>query len=139
MTMTPSPELLDRERRVIDMRRSGATFEDIAAAVGYANHTGAWHAYRRAMRRTLTDAGTEDIRQLELSRLDRLQEALWPQAMNGDTTAVHAVIKILDRRARYLGLDAPRTTHTRLTTPHPADIDAELARLIALLATPPDQ
>ncbi len=40
-------------------------------------------------------------------RLDRLQEALWPKAISGDTRAADVVLRIMNRRARMLGIDAP--------------------------------
>jgi len=47
------------------------------------------------------------VRALELERCDRLQAAVWPAATQGDVAAVAAVLRIMERRARYLGLDAP--------------------------------
>lgn len=128
-----TPDQLDKERRVIEMRRAGATFDDIARALGFSNGSGAWQAYQRAMKRALTEAGTEEIRQLELDRLDRLQGAVWNDAMRGDRSAIQTVLKILDRRARYLGLDAPIRQEVKVEQVDPASIDAEVARLVAML------
>jgi len=133
MTKAPSPDVLDRERRVVELRRSGATFEEIAESVGYANHAGALHAYHRAMKRVLVNAGTEELRQLELSRLDKLQETLWPRAMEGDVPAVMAILKILDRRAKYLALDAPKRIEKQVDMVNSSTIDIEVARLVELL------
>ena len=47
------------------------------------------------------------MRELELRRLDKLLDAQWDKALNGDLGAVQAVLRIMDRRATYLGLDAP--------------------------------
>jgi hypothetical protein len=33
--------------------------------------------------------------------------ALWPAAMRGDVTAVTGLLRIMERRAKLLGLDAP--------------------------------
>lgn len=48
-----------------------------------------------------------ELRRLEGARLDRLQAAVWPKALSGDPAAVRAVVRLMERRARLLGLDAP--------------------------------
>ena len=52
----------------------------------------------------------EDVRLLELERLDRMLAGMWPKAIAGDPKAVAAAVKIMDRRAKYLGIDAPVRT-----------------------------
>lgn len=131
---TPPPELIDKERRVVELRRAGATFDEIANATGYATAQGAYLAYHRALKRTLVDAGTEDIRQLELDRLDKMQKAIWAKVMQGDTAAIHTALKILDRRARYLGLDAPVKSEVKVDVATRDAIDAEMERLVQMLA-----
>jgi hypothetical protein len=49
----------------------------------------------------------EQIRELELKRLDRFQRSLQPAANKGDAKAVLAILKVMERRAKLLGLDAP--------------------------------
>jgi hypothetical protein len=46
------------------------------------------------------------MRSLELMHLDALQDALWPSGIAGDQGAVDRILKIMERRARILGLDA---------------------------------
>jgi hypothetical protein len=41
----------------------------------------------------------------EVMRLDRLQAAMWDQAMMGDPKSVDAVVKIIQTRARITGLE----------------------------------
>jgi predicted transcriptional regulator len=50
------------------------------------------------------DAGTATGEQV--ARLDRMIEALTPQAEAGDVKAVQALLAVEDRRAKLLGLDA---------------------------------
>ncbi|MEU4228278.1 hypothetical protein AB0F17_28625 [Nonomuraea sp. NPDC026600] len=66
-----------------------------------------------------------ETRELELIRLDRLQAALWPDAMTGDTTAARTILRVMDRRARLLGLDTAKTIKTVLTT----ELDERIAAL----------
>jgi len=56
----------------------------VARAVGY-GHRGRAH---RALSRTLSDReveGVDELRAVELARLDRLQVSIWEQAVGGDT------------------------------------------------------
>lgn len=102
----PIDEVLRKEKKVLEYRRAGMTFPVIAERVGYASHAGARAAYWRAMKRTLQEPADE-IRQTEIDRLDRLQLAMWPKAMQGDSTAVATILRIMERRAKLLGLDMP--------------------------------
>lgn len=48
--------------------------------------------------------GVDELPRLELDRLDALQAALWPKAVAGDMAAAVVVLRIIERRARVLGL-----------------------------------
>lgn len=103
----PEPSQLDREFKVLELRRAGLTWQRIAEEVGYADHSGAYAAYKRAMKRVLEQPAKELVN-AELDRLDRLQVAVWQKAMRGESNAVGNVLRIMERRARLLGLDAPQ-------------------------------
>ena len=45
----------------------------------------------------------DQIRRLELFRLDKLQSAIWPAAMLGDIAAIDRVLACMTRRAAALG------------------------------------
>ena len=47
----------------------------------------------------------EQVRRLELLRLDKLLAAVWEGAMGGDIACVDRALAIMTRRARLLGLD----------------------------------
>ena len=49
---------------------------------------------------------------LELERLDALTLAAWPRARAGDDRAIRVVLRIMQRRAKLLGLDAPLKSAT---------------------------
>ena len=51
----------------------------------------------------------EEIVELELMRLDKLQLLEWRKAQKGDGKAVQNILKIMERRASYLGLDKKPT------------------------------
>ena len=49
------------------------------------------------------------LRDLEAARLDRLTQALEPGITAGDPRAILAAVRVMERRAKLFGLDAPTT------------------------------
>jgi hypothetical protein len=62
---------------------------------------------KRPTTRQDTSEMADEVRTLELLRLDEYHEKLRPKVEKGDVQAIMACIKIQDRRSKYLGLDAP--------------------------------
>lgn len=128
----PSPQRISATQRrayAIEMRRGGATPEQIAERLGYATPAMAARDVTRALT-MLIKTPTEEVRAVEIARLDGLMIALWPAARRGDLAAVDRVLKIMDRRAKFLGLDAP-TRHEIVTID---EIEQEISRLETELA-----
>jgi hypothetical protein len=98
--------IAERERDALELRKSGASFDVIAREIGYAGRDGAWRAVSGALRETLQQPADE-LRRLESERLDALLAAVWPAAMEGKRYAIECCLRIMDRRARLLGLDEP--------------------------------
>ena len=129
----PSPELVDKEVKVLELRRAGLTWQRIAEETGYADHTGAYAAYKRAIKRTQQQPADE-LRETELDRVDRLQLALWPKAMKGDNASINTIVRLMERRARLLGLDTPIKIQQDITTwTGDESIDRAVRDLAALL------
>lgn len=93
-----------KRAKVVEAVAQGATYEVAAKQAGYANRSGAYKAFWKAMDHREAEA-VEDHRALELARLDALQVPLWEKAMNGDVKAAGMVLKIIETRSRLLGLD----------------------------------
>jgi hypothetical protein len=100
----PDDSLLGRERKTLEMRRAGASFDEIAQATGYSDRAAAHKAFKRALARTLQQPAAE-LRELEQDRLDRLLLAVWPRAMRGELGAIDRALRVAERRARLMGLD----------------------------------
>jgi hypothetical protein len=98
--------LLDRERQAVALHLQGETSDAIADALGFVNRGGAWKAVQRGLARFVVPAIAE-ARTVELARLDRLHKAVWQRAISGDIPAIETVLRLMERRARLLGLDAP--------------------------------
>lgn len=110
MAASKARQALTAERRAaaINLRISGLDWTAIAAQLGYADRGAACKDVTRALEKHVVDEGlaVEVWRELELGRLDSLQQSIWPKAMDGDPRAIEAALKILDRRAKLLGLDS---------------------------------
>jgi hypothetical protein len=98
----------EREATAFEMRKRGATYTQIGKALGIP-HDMAFDIVMRALER-LSRQVAEDadaVRAIELQRLDALIFAVWPEAQKGTIRAVDAMVRIMERRAKMLGLDAP--------------------------------
>lgn len=91
------------------MREAGATLQQIAD-----KH---WSGHRSNAHRAITEAlaevsveNVEEVRKLENARLDAMLLGLWKNATRGDTQSTAAVVRIMERRARMNGTDAPTQT-----------------------------
>jgi hypothetical protein len=101
-----TPEVAERWQKALELRKAGASYQQIADKLGYEGASGAYNAVMGAIKATLREPAAE-VRALELDRLDRLMVGMWKRAGDGDEKAVASVLSIMDRRARLLGLDAP--------------------------------
>jgi len=99
-----------KDAQALELRKAGASFDQIAQHLGYAQRSGAHHAVQRALRESLEkrNQDADEVRELELSRLDDMFLGLWKDAKAGKWLAVDRALRIMERRAAYLGLDAPK-------------------------------
>lgn len=142
-----------RDAEAARLRARGWSYAQIAEHMGYANHTGARQAVHRALQAVVQEPA-EELRNLELARLDIMWQAavavleanhylvsqgrlifLGPRPLEDDApvlAALDRMLKIMERRARLLGLDAPARTRVEVVTEDA--VDAEIARLEQELA-----
>jgi hypothetical protein len=103
-------EARERRRRAVELRLAGASYAQIAERLDYADASGPFRAVARSL--SLGEGTADQLRELELARLDRLQEGVWPKAVAGRLQAVDAVLAIMRRRSRLLGLGRPAGTRS---------------------------
>jgi hypothetical protein len=101
----------------VRLRREGNTYADSGVQLGISRQ----HAHQLVsdelrQLRTETGEATDDMRRLELDRLDAMAMTLGllTKVDRGDTAAIQTVLKIMDRHAKLLGLDAPEKFDVRL-------------------------
>jgi hypothetical protein len=103
-------EVAERLRRAkaLRLRADGATYAEIAAAVGYAGPSGAYKAVMRAIPE-LDQQAALDLRRLQLARLDDLLLQVWPMATNREhprhLSAVTRALAVMQRIDALTGLD----------------------------------
>ena len=98
---------IELRRRAWELRIAGLTQQQIGAKLGISQSV-----VCRMLARARQDAtaATHDVAATatteQVARLDRMLTALWEKVRNGNERAIDAVLKIEERRARLLGLDA---------------------------------
>ena len=100
-------EAITRERHALalEMRKYGYSYEQIAEhfETSVASARG---LVKLAMEHAIREPG-QDVVDMELERLDQLYRLAMNAAVAGDTDAISKCLAIMQRRAKYLGLDAP--------------------------------
>jgi len=136
----------EKRRQAVELRKAGATFEEIAAAHGadgrrlYSNKGTAYRAVEQALREAVREP-TRELIELETQRLDLMLRALWPQVIAGKLGAVDRALRVAERRARLLGLDGPQVVQHSGPDGGPIPVDVsgmtpeeKAARLAELIA-----
>jgi acyl carrier protein phosphodiesterase len=135
MSNPKSPARAERAARAFALRKSGMSYRDIALELGVA-HSLVYRDVQATIKQFLDEAREHhtQIMAIEAARLDDLQRVMWGQAAMGDRRAVDTVLKIMERRAKLLGLDTPVATKAVNVTLTPDELsqmsDDELQRLI---------
>jgi hypothetical protein len=146
-------EVAVRRTALLKLRREGVRYDDPRIeALGYASPNAARRDLTRALKAHRDEEAAEVsvYRQQENERLDALLEAAWPRATKPspvfdkegnivgeelDMRAVDTVLRLIDRRAKLNGLDAPG--RTELSGPGGGAVPlgtGSLAELNALIA-----
>lgn len=120
---TTRPQLIkaaERRQFVLELRKGGLSYRVVSDKVidkfgasnlpkGY-DARYAWMDVKAELDK-LRIGIKEDAREiidLEIERLDRLFLAMYNQAVKGDQGAVGSCLRIMERRSKMLGLDAPK-------------------------------
>ena len=109
-TSPASIAIVQKHGEALQLRIAGASFQTIADRLGYSGPQGAYEAVKSALDATIREPADE-LRKVDLERLERMLLGIWQQAIQGHHGAIDKALKLLERRAKLLGLDAP----TKLT------------------------
>lgn len=116
-----------RRSKAVKMRIAGHDPEDIASELGYVSPAAASADIYEALAKQLTtpDHSIEVLREIECRRMDQMLLALQPGIKRGTPRSIEVALRILERRARMMGLDS--ATKVQILTVD--DIDAQIAKL----------
>jgi hypothetical protein len=96
--------------QALELRMSGASYQQIADALNLGHKARAWELVRDALRIENERVATlrEEYRDLNLARLERLMRVHWVPALEGDLDRAKHILDLMRREAALLGLDAPK-------------------------------
>lgn len=129
------PTLTAKAAAAVELRLRGHTFQHIADALGWKDHSSPRVVVQRALRNMLQEP-CDELRQVEAWRLDRLSSYLWPSEADLEpvtacesiqdeeerindqdrresarvkrlNSKIDRLLKIMERRARLMGIDVP--------------------------------
>ena len=104
------------ERRIeaLNLRRTGMSYREIGRNLDVSGKR-AYEMVSQAFAELKNDQNStaDEVRSLELERLDKMLESIWPKVEKGDVAALDRAVKIQERRAKLLGLDAPQSMDLR--------------------------
>lgn len=89
------------------LRLGGSDWEAIRSKLGYKSVTAVRTDVDLLVKKALAEAQDDrkrEVVELELDRLDALQNSIWGIALGGDIKAIEATLKIMAHRARLLAL-----------------------------------
>lgn len=93
----------ERRNQAVAMRIDGATYDQIATRLGYANRSGAFKAVNDA----LADVPRENVEEYRHLQIERLERVLVTQFArlddSGDPAAANAILRVLEALDRYHG------------------------------------
>lgn len=90
---------------MLELRKQGWTYQAIGDQYGITAPS-AYQRVKKALHDLVVEPA-EEVRQIELGKLDRAEKAISAKVEAGDTRAIDSMLRIMERRARYMGLDAP--------------------------------
>lgn len=93
---TRNYEVRMKERLALQLRTSGATYEDIAEQLGYASHSGVRVAINRALARIGREE-SQELHALELARCNEMLMSLWVKVQKGDESAINTALRVMDK------------------------------------------
>lgn len=132
--MRNNPEQVDKDVRALELRRAGLSYRQIADEVGWLAESSAFRAVDRALTRTLLEP-SEKVRRMECERLDDWLLKLAPAIERGEARSIEVALKVAERRAKLLGLDAPARVEQVVEVLDGSAIENEVAKLAAMLAS----
>lgn len=127
-TSPAKARMLKHQEQALALRRSGMAYSAIAVKLGLSKsraHALVQLGLEDAREQIVTQA--DELRTEEISRLDGMLRKVYTKAAAGDLQAVDRVLKIGERRAKLLGLEAPVRIETTGKDGAPIEVSSTLS------------
>ena len=121
MATPKQAETAQRRQQALELRAAGVTYELIAQRLGYSSRQAAHRDVQAAIEQAV-ELPTREMLNEELNRLDKMLQGLWADARKGDPNKVQAVLRIMESRAKYLGLYAPDRLQAEVRIDDPSKV-----------------
>lgn len=120
-------ELQQKRVKAIRLRTMGATYEQIATELGYANKGGAYKAVKAGLHEAVVESATE-MRVVQNEKLDMMVARCLAAFLNGDLDQVRNILAIEKRRADLWGLDASKSVS--VTGPDGGPVQTDVGQVL---------
>lgn len=97
--------LTEKRAEALEYRKQGYSYSQIGESMGFSAQYA--HELVDGALKAMIREPAESIIAMELARLDDMMTAVYGPATKGELMAVDRVVKLGERRAKILGLDAP--------------------------------
>lgn len=105
----------EKQAAAMRMKAKGATYPQIAEAMGYATVKAARDLVSKGIKEELHESA-EGLRGIHYNRLEKLLAVHWDRALQGDNSALANTLSVMDRIERLYGLaGAKKVDHTHST------------------------
>ena len=118
---------------MLELRKQGWTYQAIGDQYGIT----APSAYQRVKKalHDLVAEPAEEVRQIELQRLDRMQQAVDDKIAAGELRSIDQGLRIMDMRAKLLGLYAPVKVEADVVVAEAEQMNATVYAIIQAAGT----
>lgn len=118
----------ERRKKAIALKLAGLDYQSIADQLGYSDRAAAYVDIDRALKKNLAEEAeqVELLRHVAVQQLNRLQAAVWPKAVKGDTRAAETALRVITQRCKLQGIEAP----TQIALEHRLDLEGELVATV---------
>jgi len=99
-------EMRARRTKALQLRAARLTYQQIADRLYNGDRSNCYKDIQKAVEAAEKEAATE-VRAQEILLLDQIARPQIKRALDGDEKAATVLLRIMERRAKYLGLDAP--------------------------------
>lgn len=108
-------EAMQRARDALELRLCGQSLSEIAGLLGYAGPSGVAKAVGKAIAGIPAEPARQ-VRDLEVLRLDGMLYAISDKVNAGHLGAIDRALRIMERRAKLLGLDMQKDAPVQIQT-----------------------